>query len=212
VETAFRGWLEHLTGDRVVAGLALRVIKMHAELIVWTREAEAAHLQQLAQPQRRHAGDPRDRWRGMVGRGGHGDPDDPMIALISHREQVGGDPEHLEPTRQRLTHLLAKEALWYGDRAGFVEDADWWGPVADRLGRFIGDQVAANHLAFSLVRHRRLAITPYEEIRRHHRAAIQRWRRLEVRYLQALGAIPDERPERRARVESVGLDGERVVG
>jgi hypothetical protein len=210
-EAALRAWLELRMGDPVAASLALRVVGMHAQLVAWMADAEASHLQ-LAQPQRRHAGDPRDRWRGTTGRTTR-DPDDAMVSLVAHREEVGDDPEHLDPIRQRMTHKLGELAGWYGERAGFEETAEEWEPLAVRLGDLIGDQPAANALAFCLLRHKRLAITPYEEIKRHRKAAQQRWRRMVEWYVRVLDGQPTRPPpERRSMVESVGPDGERRIG
>jgi hypothetical protein len=212
-EKALRAWLEFHTGDPVATGFILRVIRLHAQLIGWMAAARDAQLQ-LAQPQRRHSGDPRDRWRGITGRGTL-EPDDPMVNLIDRRTQVGDDPEHLDPIRQRMTHKLGELAGWYGERAGIEEAAEEWEPLATRLGDLIGDQVAANAIAFCLLRHRRLAVTPYEEIRRHHKAAQQRWRRLVEWYVRVLDDQPTRPPPERTgrpQLESVGPDGERRVG
>jgi hypothetical protein len=207
-EQALLAWLELHMHDPVAARLALRVIGMHAGLIRWMAEAEQSFL--LPAPQRRHPFDDRDIDRGAHISGTR-DPDDWMINLVDQRIHLGDDPEHLQPVRHRMTDRLGRLAGWYIDQAG-VPLPDRWEPLAVRLGDLIGDQVAANALATSICGHHALAITALTPSRGVCQNGRERWRRVAIWYAATALDNQRERHHDRARVESVGPDGERRIG
>jgi hypothetical protein len=205
---ALQAWVTHVMADPVAGRLATDVIGMHRGLVEWMREAEVAHVQ-LAEPQRRHPFDDRDKYR-VTGRSGSSDPDDPMIRLVDERVfGAGDDPERLGPPRQLLANSLGEMASWYmqdtDDPIEFQESE----PLAVRLGDLIGDQVAANAITTCLILHGRLAD---ERLRKNAR---QHWHRRKELYVRVL----DDQPTKgrrttsgRVQVESVGPDGERKFG
>lgn len=214
---ALRDWIELQMADPVAAQYALRVVGMHGGLIAWKREAEQAML--TPAPQRRHPFDDREAGRGARVSGTR-NPDDWMAALVDRWIQVGGDPEHLEPTRHRMTHKLGELAGWYLDKTGAGRGSDGpmadllylarWEPLAVRLGDLIGDQVAANALATAMLGHHALVITTPTRYTGACHAARARWSRLAGWYVRLLDEQAD--PYRRAPVESVGSDGQRRIG
>jgi len=191
--------------DPAAAAHCMHVIGKHAGLIRWIADAEFNRV--LPQPARRHLGDPRDYNR-VTGILGTHDPDDHMITLVDERvfSPVGHDPEHLDPVRQRLADRLGRDAAWYLKTTGQVT-LEEWEPLAVRLGDLIGDQVAANALATSLLCHARLTPAAWE---RERKAARERWRRQATRYVQIL----DEQRIQADRVvvQSVEGEGERRIG
>ena len=207
-ELALLAWLELNMADPVAARLTLRVVGMHAGFIRWIHEAEQAML--TPAPQRRHPFDDRDAGRGAHISGTR-DPDTWIVNVVDQWMLLGHDPEHLDPVRHRMTDRLGRLAGWYVDKAG-IPLLQRWEPLAIRLGDLIGDQVAANALATSVLGHHALAITALTPSRGVCHAAREQWRRLEVWYVQT---ALDDQPERRrdrVRVESVGPDGERQIG
>jgi hypothetical protein len=175
---------------------------MHTGLMAWIAAAEFART--LAQPAL-DASVSQSR-----------EPDDRMLTLVEHRLEAEGvyDPEHLEPTRQYLAWKLGNLAGWYVDQTGGVL-LDRWEPLAVRLGDYIGDQVAANALATSLLGHHHLAITALNRSRGVCQAGRERWRRMAERYVRTL----DEQRSKgrvgsagRVVVESVGEDDVRRFG
>jgi hypothetical protein len=204
-QQALLDWLGLTMADHVAAALAMHVIGKHAGLIRDIADAEFNRV--LPQPARRHLGDPRDYNR-IVGILGTRDPDDAMIALVDERvfSPVGHDPEHLDPVRHKLTDLLGRDAAWYLKTTGTVDLEDWE-PLAVRLGDLIGDQIAANALATSLLCHARLAPASWQAERK---AARERWRRQATRYVQILDEqrIKVDRP----MVQTVEGEGERRFG
>lgn len=204
-QRALADWLALVMADPVAAAQAFTVVGLHAGLVREIHEAEVNSVQ-LAVPQRRHLGDPRDANR-LTGRSGSGDPDDHMIAIIDHRLFGHGlDPERLDPVRQRLADRLGRDAAWYLKTAGGVDVAEWE-PLAVRLGDLVGDQVAANAVATCLLGHRRLVLAGMADERK---AARERWRRQGVRYVQILDEqrIKVDRPV----VQTVEGEGERRFG
>jgi hypothetical protein len=185
-------WLELVTQDPVVAHLSKRVIGMHADLIAWMAEAERARVL------------PTPTLGGSVSQSR--EPDDRMLTIVEERLELGGDPERLDPVRQRLADRLGRDAAWYLKTTGEV-DWDYREPLAVRLGDLIGDQIAANALATSLLCHARLAPAAWE---RERKAARERWRRQATRYVQILDEqrIKVDRP----MVQTVEGEGERRFG
>jgi hypothetical protein len=182
--------------DAVAARYCTYVIQMHAGLCYWMTAAELGHAL------------PTPTLGGSIFQSQ--EPDDRILKLIEDRLETGADPEHLEPVRQRLAHRLGDLASWYTAVAGSVDVEDWE-PLAVRLGDYIGDQVAANALATSLLGHRRLVELGKDQLRKNAR---DRWWRLAGWYVRRL----DEQPERgrttlsgRPRVESIGPGGDRVI-
>jgi hypothetical protein len=218
-QRALADWLAVVMADPVAAAQAFTVVGLHAGLVLEIHEAELNAVQ-LAVPQRRHLGDPRDANR-QTGIGGSGDPDDAMIAIIDARLFGHGyDPERLDPVRQRLAHRLGELAAWYGERVGMPEVKDWE-PLAVRLGDLIGDQVAANALAICCWGHRVMArhaglslIDPDGTWQRIHKAARERWRRLATWYVRVLDEQPTKGPDPTGRpvIQSVGEDDVRRFG
>jgi hypothetical protein len=206
--------LEYQMQDDVAARLATRIVLMHAGLVQWMGEAEISCV--LPDPFRL----PGDERPGGVTVGGSvsisREPDDAMLALVEQRLEPGGaDPERLDPVRQRLTHRLGELAAWYGQQPGSWVDVAEWEPLATRLGDLIGDQVAANALAMSMIRHARTAYAPDEATQRRRKAARERWRRLAEWYIRVL----DEQPSKgrtdqggRVQIQSVGEDDVRRFG
>jgi hypothetical protein len=191
--------------DAVAARLVAHVILMHRGLVQWMHEATRATV--LPDPFRL----PGDERPGGVAVGGSvsisREPDDAMLALVEQRLEPGGtDPERLDPVRQRLADRLGRDAGWYLKTAGGVDLAEWE-PLAVRLGDLVGDQVAANQLATSLLGHRRLVLAGMWDERK---AARERWRRQGVRYVQILDEqrVKVDRP----MVQTVEGEGERRFG
>jgi hypothetical protein len=212
-ELALLSWLELNMADPVAARLALRVVGMHAGLIRWIHEAEQAML--TPAPQRRHPFDARDTNRGAHISGTR-DPDTWIINAVDQWMLYDHDPEHLEPVRYKMTHKLGEMAGWYVDKTGVhprhPEVLPRWEPLAIRLGDLIGDQVAANVLATSILGHHALAITALNPSRGMCQNGREQWRRRAVWYVEtALDQQPERRHDR-PRVESVGPDGERQIG
>jgi hypothetical protein len=191
-EVALLAWLELITTDPITARLAKRIIGMHADLITWMHDAERARVL------------PTPTLGGSISQSR--EPDDRMLIIVEERLELGGDPERLDPVRQRLADRLGRDAAWYLKTTGEIDLADWE-PLAVRLGDLIGDQIAANALATSLLCHRRLAPPRWE---REHKAARERWRRQATRYVQILDEqrIKIDRP----MVQTVEGEGERRIG
>jgi hypothetical protein len=208
-EQAVRAWLEHQMQDDVAARLATRIVLMHAGLVRWMGEAEISCV--LPDPFRL----PGDERPGGVTVGGSvsisREPDDAMLALVEQRLEPGGaDPERLDPVRQRLADRLGRDASWYLKTAGSVDIAEWE-PLAVRLGDLIGDQVAANAVATSLLGHRRLVLAGMDAERK---AARERWRRQAEKYVEILDEQPTKGPDPTGRpvIQSVGEDDVRRFG
>jgi hypothetical protein len=199
-------YLDLVMADDVAAANATHVVLMHRGLVAWMTEATFASVL-LYQPYRL----PGDERPGGVAVGGSvtvsRDPDDAMVELVDRRLAEGGhDPERLDPVRQKLADLLGRDASWYLKIVGQVDLAEWE-PLAVRLGDFIGDQVAANALATSLLGHRHLVHAGTTDQRK---AARERWRRQHIRYVQ----IRDEQRTKvdRPVVQTVEGEGERRFG
>jgi hypothetical protein len=207
-EVALLAWLELNMADPVAARLALRVVGMHAGLIRWMHEAEQSLL--TPAPQRRHPFDDRDANRGAHISGTR-DPDTWIVNVVDQWMLAGHDPEHLDPVRHRMTDRLGRLAGWYVDKAG-IPLLQRWEPLAVRLDDLVGDPVAANALATSILGHHALAITALTPSRGVCQNGREHWRRLATWYAET--ALDDQRERRhdRPRVESVGPDGERQIG
>lgn len=208
-QRALADWLAIVMADNVAAAQAFTVVGLHVGLVLEIHEAELNAVQ-LAVPQRRHLGDPRDINR-QTGIGSSSDPDDAMIAIIDRRLfGQGTDPERLGPVRIRMTQKLGELAGWYGQHE--LVDVAEWEPLATRLGDLIGDQVAANSLALCCIRHARLAYYSNEQAQAKRKAARERWRRLATWYVRVLDEQPTREPTSRVVVQSVEGEGERRFG
>ena len=214
LERDLLAYLDLVMADPVAAALATHVVLMHRGLVAWQHAATESTV--LPRPYRF----PGDERPGGVAVGGSvsvsREPDDAMLELVAARLEPGGaDPERLDPVRQRLTHRLGELAAWYGQQPGNWVDVAEWEPLATRLGDLIGDQVAANALAMSMLRHARLAYAPDEETQRRRKNARDRWRRLAEWYVRVLDEQPSKGrrdPVGRVAIQSVEGEGERRFG
>jgi hypothetical protein len=211
-QVAVGAFLERQMHDPVAARLATHVAGMHAGLLAWIADAE--HASVLPDSFRL----PGDERPGGVSVGGSvtqsRDPDDAMIDLIDRRLSNGTDPERLEPVRQRLTNRLRDLAGWYGQGSQMHLTIEEWEPLAVYLGDHLRDQVAANALAMSCIRHGRMAALSDQHWQRRRNAARERWRRLAAWYIRVLDDQPTRQPatQQPERYQTVGPDGVRRFG